>query len=451
MAKGSVSKRCQCRDADGKRVKDCRKAHGSWGYTVDAGRDQATGKRKQTTQGGFSTRREAEAAMHVVLSEIEDGSWSNDQGMTLGAWLDQWLEESGERLAVKTMISYTGHVRDVWKPLLGHMRLRAVRRHHVENAIREVAKPITGERPKGNVGQRVEKRSASTVAAYRRTLRAALAAAQRRGLITVNPAQGRMDSIPKAEHHEFTVWEPEQTARFLDHVSEDRLSALYEVAAYAGLRRAELCGLRWSDIDEGGAGITIGQTLIEVSSKAIRPEDRECKVCGGDHGGRLLKEPKSRAGRRWVPLVGAAQAALTAHRVMQLAERKPFGDDYADHDLVFCEVDGNPLRPGSLSRDFEAHIKACELPRIRLHDTRHGACSLLLSGGVPIEIVQMILGHSSPAITRQVYAHVLKKATALQVEAASEAVTKHRREQSVSKEAESAASLSESGKGGAES
>jgi integrase len=115
---------------------------------------------------------------------------------------------------------------------------------------------------------------------------------------------------------------------------------------------------------------------------------------------------------------GPAQNALRAHWAAQLEERAEFGPDYRDHDLVFCYVDGTPLPPDLLTREFKAHASACGLPPIRLHDMRHGACSLLLSGGVPLEIVQMILGHSSPAITRQVYAHILRKATAGQVEVA---------------------------------
>jgi integrase len=84
------------------------------------------------------------------------------------------------------------------------------------------------------------------------------------------------------------------------------------------------------------------------------------------------------------------------------------------------------VRPGSVTAAFEAHVQECGLPLIRLHDTRHGACSLLLAGGVPIEIVQMILGHSSPEVTRRVYAHLMRKAAAAQVETATELLTRHR-------------------------
>ena len=116
-----------------------------------------------------------------------------------------------------------------------------------------------------------------------------------------------------------------------------------------------------------------------------------------------------------------------------------FGPDYRDHDLVFARPDGTPLRPGAVTRAFENHVTACGLPVVRLHDTRHGACSLMLAGGVPIELVQMILGHSSPVVTRQVYAHVMRQTTADQVNTATDLLTRYRRNQSATKPAPTSA------------
>ncbi|WP_106327595.1 tyrosine-type recombinase/integrase [Actinoplanes italicus] len=253
----------------------------------------------------------------------------------------------------------------------------------------------------------------------------------RRELIAVNPAEGRMDSIPTSVEiddgdDEGTVWEPEETARFLEHVYDDRLSALYELAAYAGLRRAELCGLRWLDIDTDSAGLRVRQTIVSVTRKQVTPEQAACPVCEEEHVGRLFKAPKSRKGRRWVPLAAPAQDALTRHRDRQRDEREFFGIDYQDHGLVFCREDGAPLRPDRVTVEFERHVRACGLPVVRLHDTRHGACSLMLAGGVPIEIVQLILGHSTPDVTRRVYAHLMRKTTSEQVEKAVELLTRHR-------------------------
>jgi integrase len=434
--RGSVYKRCQCRDDHGRRIKGCRKAHGSWGYTIDAGRDPETARRRQVSRSGFSTRDLAEQAMTKEMSALDAGVWADDRALTVEAWLEQWLTETAARgVSPKTLANYRGHVRDVWVPRLGALRLRDLRRAHIEVVVGELAQPVAGERRPGNVGRRVARRSAATIDGYRRTMRAALSAAVRRGLISANPAEGRIDAMPARVPAELVIWEPEETARFLSHVTGDRLAALYELAAYAGLRRAELCGLRWCDVDEEGLGLTVRQTVVEVARSQVSEVQQVCPVCGTIHVGRLLKPPKSARGRRWVPLPGPARDALAAHRVAQAEERTDFGPDYADHGLVFCEVDGVPLRPGAVTNAFEAHVAACGLPAVRLHDTRHGACSLLLAGGVPIEVVQMILGHSSPSVTRQVYAHVMRRATAEQVEAATDLLTRHRREQSVSNRA----------------
>ena len=429
--RGSVFKRCQCRDATGKKIKNCRKSHGSWSYTVDAGIDPTTGKRRQATRGGYPTKTEAEEALTTELAKLNAGTWTDDRRMTLGKWLDLWIEELiAAKKSPNTIKNYRGHIRDAWKTQLGHVLLRDLRRSHIERVLADLALPIEGERPAGNVGRRIERRTPATIDGYRRTIRAALSAAQRRELISLNPAVGRMDSIPVADaiddDNESEVWQPEETARFLEHVFDDRLSALFELAAYAGLRRAELCGLRWSDIDANGAGLRVRQTIVSVTRTQVTPEQAKCPVCGEIHVGRLFKAPKSRKGRRWVPLAAPAQDALARHRQAQQEERDYFGIDYQDHGLVFCRPDGTPLRPDRVTVEFEQHVAACGLPPCPLHDTRHGACSLMLAGGVPIEIVQMILGHSSPEVTRRVYAHLMRSETAAQVEHAAKLLTHHR-------------------------
>jgi integrase len=451
--RGSVRKRCQCRDNVGRRVRNCRKAHGSWFFVIDVGQDPLTRKRRQITRSGYRTRDEANEAMTKELAALDVGTWTDDQGLTLGAWLDAWLTEFTQRVgsksrSPKTLAIYRSNVRNFWQPQLGQLRLRDLRRAHVAKALQQLSQRQTGGRRPGNSGSYVELRSGTTVDSYRRTLRAALSVARSRDLISTNPADGRIDAIQGRANRfddddDLDIWEPEETARFLEHIAGDRLAAFYELAAYAGLRRGELCGVRWSDLDPDWAGAKIRQTIVDLSRGQAQPGDLICPTCGQEHVGRHFKRPKSKKGRRWVPLAEPARLALIAHQVVQDAERAEFGDDYHDHDLVFCYIDGEPLRPDVLSREFITHAAACGLPPIRLHDMRHGACSLLLSGGVPIEIVQMILGHSSPAVTRQVYAHLMRKASAQQVEVAVRALTEQRREQSVSNAAKSAGSARE--------
>jgi integrase len=427
MARGSVFKRCQCRDQQGRKITGCRLTHGSWTFHIDTGH-RPNGSRDQIKRGGYRTRSEAEQAMTEALAKLDAGTWTNDRSVTVGQWLNQWLADgTAAGWEAKTRANYSGHVRDVWLPQLGDLRLRDLRRRHIDKVIRGLAKPQTDPRPPGLIGRHVTVRKPSTLDGYRRTIRAALSAAVRADLIVLNPAEGRIDAIPTSRRRPETFWTPEQTARFLEETAADPLAALFEVAAYAGLRRAELCGARWGDLDPDGAGLTIRSTVVEVASKILTPAERVCPVCSAEHKSRVIKVTKSEAGDRWVPLAGPAQAALTVHRVGQDDDRRLYGRDYSDHDLIFALPDGTPMRPSNVTRKHQAHATRLGLPPIRLHDMRHGACALLLAGGVPIEIVALILGHSTPDVTRRIYAHVLRGETSAQVEAATDALTRHRR------------------------
>ena len=293
------------------------------------------------------------------------------------------------------------------------------------------AKRRKSEPKPGRGGRQVERRSGRTVDGVRCTLRAALSAAQRRGLVALNVAEGRFDAMPRIGRPETRWWQPEQVAAFLRSVEGDRLVAMYELAAFAGLRRGELLGLRWRDVDLDGRGLTVRQSLSGLAG------EHPCGVCGGSHRGRRFKEPKTEAGARWVPLVDTTVSALLSHRAAQEWERQQCGEAYSEHELVFALEDGTPLRPDTISKTFDARAVAAGLPVIRLHDMRHGAASLLLAAGVPVETVAMILGHASPAVTRQVHAHILREPARLGMEAAAALVRADQRAQSVHSPAES--------------
>ena len=127
--RGSIRKRCQCRDEEGRPLKQCRKAHGSWSFVIDAGYDPRTGKRRQIRRSGYRTRDEANEAMTRELASLAAGTWTDDQGLRLDAWLDQWLAEFAARgRSPKTLALYTAHVANFWRPQLGHIRLRDLRR-----------------------------------------------------------------------------------------------------------------------------------------------------------------------------------------------------------------------------------------------------------------------------------------------------------------------------------
>jgi integrase len=438
MARGSTFKRCPCgsvKDPEtGKRVTcpvdheavtgacacgivmkrgrrlTCQKSHGSWWWRAEGVRDPATGKRRQPAQGGYATQAAAEDALAVHLAGRVRGDWADDQGKTLGQWLDEWL--AAGRWAVLTRATYEGHVRTVWKPRLGSIRLGALRRFHVEDVLRDVA-----DREDGT------ERQPRTLRSYHATLRAALASALNRGLVKQNAAGGSMDAIPKSGRPELRMWQPSELRRFLGSVDDDPLRALWHVAAFTGLRRAELCGLRWIDVDTADRhpGITVRQTVPALAGR------HRCSLCGGSHTGAFIKaSPKSDAGARWVPLVAEAVDALKVHRVRQEAEQALWGEAYSPHGLVFAREDGTPLSPSAVTQRFARLVAAVRdpgdpewrLPVVRPHDMRHGAASMMIAAGVPMETVSLILGHSTTAVTRQIYTHVLRGPAAAALEAA---------------------------------
>jgi integrase len=402
--------------------------------------------------------------------------------MTVGQWFAEWLAECADRLEPSTLAGYRSAVEAHIRPAIGSIRLRDLRRHHVEDMralgqpavvvatrdaavlafltrhpggvrtreviaefgpagaglLRQLVRAGTAVRvrrgvyaaapgavaPSGPVrgagrgGRHVEQRQPRTIDGVRRVLRAGLGVAVDRGMIVTNPAQGRMSVIPKIGKSQASWWEPEQVRAFLDSVAADRLSALWVVAAFTGLRRSELCGIRWADVDlrSKTPGITVNQRVSCVSG------ERPCVVCGGAHVGRQIRaRAKSDAGLRWVPLTAEAVRELLAHRAAQEAERAAWGSDYSDHDLVFAMEDGTPLRPDWLTRRHGALVADAGLPRIVLHEMRHGAVSLLLAAGMPLELVALVVGHAGRgAITQAVYAHTLKAPASAAAEAAAD-------------------------------
>lgn len=431
--RGSTFKRCPCGFTGTPGKPACKKSHGSWSWRADAGRDPETGKRRQSSGSGYSTRDEAQEALNGYLAAQQTGTWADDKRTTVGEWLTTWLDECRERLEPKTVVGYESHVRLYLTPHLGHLRLRDLRRGHIEALLRAVAAPApepkrgrkTDDVKPGRGGRQVERRAGRTVDGVRRTLRAALSTAQRRGLVAVNVAEGRFDAMPRIGRPDTKWWQPEEVAAFLGSIEVDRLVAMYELAAFAGLRRGELLGLRWEDVDLDGRGLTVRQSLSGLAG------EHSCRICGGKHRGRRFKAPKTDAGLRWVPLVDTTVSALLTHRAAQEWERQQWGEAYRDHGLVFALEDGTPLRPDTISKTFDAKADVAGLPSIRLHDMRHGAASLMLAAGVPVETVAMILGHGSPAVTRQVYAHVLREPARVGLEAAAALVRPARRAQSV--------------------
>ena len=229
----------------------------------------------------------------------------------------------------------------------------------------------------------------ATVERRRATLRTALSTAERWGLVNRNVA--KLAEPPRARPVERTPLTPEETGRLLDAVKGHRLAALYTLTATTGLRRGEILGLRWQDVDLDGRTLVFRSTLQRLA------------------GAWRLDEPKSARSKRTVPLSALTVARLREHRARQGRERIAVGPEWVDPfgGLVFTGPFGAPLEGTEVTKQLQRILAGAGLPRQRFHDLRHGAASLLLDQGLNIREVADLLGHSSVSLTLSVYGHVL--------------------------------------------
>ncbi len=185
------------------------------------------------------------------------------------------------------------------------------------------------------------------------------------------------------------VWTPEQTGRFLDFVSGDRLYPLWRLIAFRGTRRGESCGVRWEDFSAAQRSLAIATQLVQDGWDVY--EDT----------------PKTDSGSRLIALDDETIRVFQAHRKRQNRERLAWGETWQDTGRMFTQEDGALLHPGKLSDLFERLVTAAGLPPIRLHDLRHVAATLMLAAGIDAKVVAETFGHSDTRVTREIYQSVL--------------------------------------------
>jgi integrase len=303
-----------------------------------------------------------------------DGGLVYDAGnITVGEYLDRWLNDSVRNtVRRRTWERYEQFVRVHLTPALGKIKLAKLTPAHVRGLYRD--RLDSGLAPR-------------TVLHIHRAFSKALKQAVADGLIPRNPAAPVKPPQPRQE--EIRPLNREQVRVLFEAASGDRLEALYVVAVTAGLRRGELQGLKWDDLDLEAGMLQVRRTLSEPK------------------GGYIFEAPKSGKGRS-VRLTRKATAALREHRKRQLEERMKKAGLWQEQGLVFPSGVGTPLSGGNLNRTFKATLQRAELPKsTRFHDLRHTCATLLLKQGVHVRFVQELLGHADIGLTLNVYSHVL--------------------------------------------
>lgn len=347
---------------------------GRWAAAINLG--YQNGKLKRKTFYG-ETREDVKNKLVAALNDQQKGLPVLTERQTLAQFLDKWLADVAQpSVRPKTYRFYSDHIRLHIIPALGKKRLEKLTPADVQHFANDKLK--SGLSPQ-------------SIRHIIATLRSSLSLAVKWQLVYRNVAA--LITLPRIQKQEMKFFTPEQANAFLDSIKGHRLEALFGMALTLGLRRGELLGLHWSDVDLDGATLRVNYGLQRFDGKLH------------------LMEPKTEKSRRMLPLPSLLVAALRAHRTRQLEERLALGSDWQETGLVFISTVGTPLEPRNLNRTFDALLENAKLPKIRLHDLRHSCATMLLAQGIPQRTLMEILGHSQISLTMNTYSHVLPEMT----------------------------------------
>ncbi len=340
------------------------RANGTWRAQIVTG--------GQRVSKGFRTKSEALEWLRNTQVEIERGFDYHAGKTNLRDYMLRWLENDRSTLRAKTADQYRRTVDKHILPNLGDMQMMDIRLIRVEQFYSDLIQSGAGIR---------------TVRIIHAILHKAFEKAVRYGFVVRNPVHGA--ALPRYKSGEMMVLDESQVTQFLVAAQSSPYLALYHLAVTTGMRLGELFGLKWSDLQWMSGTLLVQRQLQRVPR----------------HGWSFV-EPKTRSGRRAIKLGENTLQALRIHKSHQEMVKALAGSRWKDHDLIFPTSIGTPGDASNMRIDFRRVLQRAGLPRIRFHDLRHTAASLMLNHGVPAIVVSKILGHSKPSITLDVYGHL---------------------------------------------
>jgi integrase len=351
---------------------------GHWAIILDV-RDPETGKRKRRWHSFVGTKRQAEDERSRLIAEMRGGLYVDPSKITVAQYLEKWLSHMASQLSPRSHERYSEIVRKNLAPALGAVHLTRLRPAQIADAY---TSSLSGGRRNGKGGL-----SANTVIYMHRVLKQALGQAAKWQMIVRNPA----DSVrpPKSERKPLQVLDVDGTADLVETARGTNLFLPILLGVTTGLRRGEVAALRWRHVDLDKACLSIAESA-EQTKAGVR-----------------YKPPKSGKGRS-VALSATVIEELRQHRARQAEALLKLGIRLSDDAFVVARADGAPYQPRSLTHAFELFLAKHGLPRLRLHDLRHTHATAMLKAGVHGKIVQERLGHSTIAVTLDIYSHVLQ-------------------------------------------
>jgi integrase len=349
------------------------RSKGSWQLRYEAPPD-GTGKRKYLSETVKGNKKDAERVLRERLAAIENGGYVAKHKETVKEFMQRWLNTyASTNVTLRTLQGYRGYIERYLDSTIGPVALQNLTPRHIQGVYADML-----ERGLSN----------TTVVQLHRIVREALSHGVKWGILTRNPADAT--SPPSIQRKQVKMWDIDTIRRFLALVHGTRFGDLYRVAVFTGLRRSELCGLHWDDVDLMGGKLSVVNTLQRIKGHGL-----------------VEGQPKTQKSRRSIALSPQVIDVLHSIRGRQIEQRVEAGPLWQNNGYVFTELDGRPIIPDRVTQDFARIIRNSGLPHLTFHSLRHAHATLLLTAGVHPKIVSERLGHSNIAITMDIYSHVL--------------------------------------------
>jgi integrase len=348
------------------------KPNGTFSFTVSLGLDPLTNKYKQKSVGGFKGITECRKAMRSMEDSIDKGEYFQESKTTLEKYLKNWLENIKHNISEGTYEFYKDMAERVLSPVFGKVQIDKLKTMQIQTFLTKKLNE--------------EKLSTTTVRHYYNVLNIALNQAVKWQVIQSNPCAAV--EPPKASKAKIAILQAEEVITLLEYTKTSEFKAMYLpllLASTCGMRRGEVLGLMWEDVDLDNGILRVKNNLVKIKNE------------------NKIVTPKTDLSVRTIALLKTTIEALREYK----ENRKVIKLNKDEPDFVCCWENGSPLRPDYVTHTLPKLLKRCNLPSIRFHDLRHTHATLLLMQGVNVKVVSERLGHSKVDMTMDTYQHVM--------------------------------------------
>ena len=365
-------------------VKRNGKEYPYWEGRYTCGFDPGSGKQIQKSVTG-KTQKEVAQKIKELTAALDAGTYIAPNKMTVGQWLDTWQNEYLANVKPSTVSSYEATIRNHLQPGLGALRLDSLTTHDIQEYYNSLHSPSENRKAL----------SSKTIKNIHGILHHALEQAMLNNYIRSNPSNACV--IPKAIKKKVKPMNEHHIADFLKAIKGHKYENMFLIALFTGMRQGEVCGLQWECVDFDSGTILIDKQLQSLRGK-VRGDKEKYALVSTKNG----KE-------RTITAAPFVMDLLWKTKQAQDANRKDFGRDFIENDLVFTDEIGNRVTPQALYRAFKLVVTELNMKDVRFQDLRHSYAVVSLKSGDDVKTVQENLGHATASFTLDTYGHVTEK------------------------------------------